>query len=40
ELYTRYYYQEASPSFSLRLVNAFKIGIMTGLVLDAFKISS
>jgi len=40
ELYTRYYYQEKSPSFSLRLVNAFKIGVMTGLILDAFKISS
>ncbi|GJQ10181.1 hypothetical protein GpartN1_g1972.t1 [Galdieria partita] len=40
ELYTRYYYQEDSPSFSLRFLNAFKIGIMTGLILDAFKISS
>eukprot|EP00871_Galdieria_phlegrea_P001117 jgi/Galph1/2005/GphlegSOOS_G691.1 len=40
EIYTRYYYQYSNPSYGLRLLNGFKVGLMMGLLIDAFKISS
>lgn len=40
EGYTKLYYEKENPSRLLRLINAFKIGLIYGMTVDAFKLST
>lgn len=39
ELFTKLYYSRPRPSLALRLVNAFKIGLLLGFFLDVLKLA-
>lgn len=40
ESFTKYYYANKAPSRILQLINAFKIGLIYGMTIDAFKLST
>jgi hypothetical protein len=40
ETFTRFYYRTKDKSITLRLINAFKVGLIYGMCVDAFKLST
>jgi hypothetical protein len=40
ETFTRFYYRTQDKSITLRLINAFKVGLIYGMCVDAFKLST
>lgn len=40
EGFTKYYFRTKDKSFLLRLANAFKVGLIYGMIVDAFKLST